>query len=66
MNLLTVKPNDKFLRNYYATLEEYSQFHLDHEGTVRSPLQVVYVSQTVKIVKALPSLGLEANDIAHA
>jgi hypothetical protein len=32
MNALNVKPNDRFLKDYYAALGQYSQFHLDHEG----------------------------------
>ena len=41
MNTLNVKPSDKLVKDYYAVLGQYSQLHLDHEGTVRSAFQAV-------------------------
>jgi hypothetical protein len=41
MNALNVKPSDKLVKDYYAALGQYSQLHLDHEGTVRSAFQAV-------------------------
>jgi predicted helicase len=41
MNALTVKPSDKLVKDYYAALGQYTQLHLDHEGTVRSAFQSV-------------------------
>jgi len=41
MNALNVKPSDKLVKDYYAVLGQYSQLHLDHEGTVRSAFQAV-------------------------
>ena len=41
MNTLNVKPSDKLVKDYYAVLGQYSQLHLDHEGTVRSAFQSV-------------------------
>ena len=40
MNALNVKPSDKLVKDYYAALGQYSQLHLDHEGTVRCCLPV--------------------------
>jgi hypothetical protein len=55
MNLVTVKPHDKLLMNS-TLVPEY-------------PIQITKgkrIVETVKIVKALPSLGPEANVVAHA
>ncbi len=41
MNVLNVKPSDKLVKDYYAALGQYTQLHLDHEGTVRSAFQAV-------------------------
>ncbi len=43
MNALNVKPSDKLVKDYYAALGQYSQLHLDHEGTVRSAFQVAHI-----------------------
>lgn len=41
MQTLTVKPSDKFLKDYYTILGQMGQLHIDHEMAVRSAFQNV-------------------------
>ena len=56
---LALKPTHATVKAYYETLHQYGQLHIDHEGAVRSAFQELLASlETVKIVRALPPLGL--------
>ncbi len=41
MPTLNLKPNHKAIRDYYATLQQYQQHHITHEGAVSSPFDTL-------------------------
>ena len=41
MPILNLKPNHKAVRDYYATLQEYAQHAIRHEGAVSSPFETL-------------------------
>ncbi len=41
MSKLNLKPNHKAIRDYYATLQQYQQHHITHEGAVSSPVDTL-------------------------
>ncbi len=41
MPKLNLKPNHKAIRDYYATLQQYQQHHITHEGAVSSPFDTL-------------------------
>ena len=41
MPKLNLKPNHKAIRDYYATLQQYQQHHITHEGAVSSPVDTL-------------------------
>ena len=51
MPKLNLKPNHKAVRDYYATLQQYEQHDITHEGAVSSPLETL-LHACAKQVKA--------------
>ena len=41
MPQLTLKPNHKAVRDYYATLQQYDKHNITHEGAVSSPFETL-------------------------
>ena len=41
MPKLNLKPNHKAIRDYYATLQQYEQHDITHEGAVSSPFEIL-------------------------
>src|SRR5512141_1871167 len=49
MQTLTVKPTDKFLKDYYTVLGQMGQLYIDHEMAVRSAFQNVLTGYSRKL-----------------
>lgn len=53
MPKLNLKPSHKSIRDYYATLQQYQQHHIRHEGAVSSPFETLLHTCAKQINAAL-------------
>ena len=49
MPQLNLKPNHKAVRNYYATLQQYEQHDITHEGAVSNPFAFLLDTYTKQV-----------------